>query len=189
MIGSRTSSRNWERAFAKKLNSFLKKSAAVFSVKWYDDHVSIIHDNSGSEYRVDYDYEADIKNLIHSLKQQLIKHYPLLIREYTREVELTPEEIANAVASSDSFEISKVKTVTEKEMWRIDRVLLWKDIFILVNVKEKTAREMKFTGNSVGFLYKYRNGKFDSLEEAGKEFFNNATYIRDIKYDDGTNEC
>jgi len=188
MIGSKNSDRHWEKVFVKKLNSFLKKAPAVFSVNWSASYVTVTHDNSRSQYRVDFDYNVNPKDLIHELKQNIVVHYPLLAREVHSEIERSPDEIAEEVAKSDSFEVSKTKDVVTSEVWRIDRVLLWKDIFILVNIKEKTAREMKFTGNSAGFLYKYRNGKFDSLEAAGKEFFENATYIRDIKYDDGTSE-
>ena len=75
------------------------------------------------------------------------------------------EELAEKIASTDNISnVEKMKKETLEEMWRIDRVLLWKDIFIIVNDTKKVAREMKFNGNSAGFLYKYRNGKFDSLQ-------------------------
>ena len=187
MIGSKTSNRQWEKEFAKKLNSILKKAPAIFSVNWHDHGVTIIHDNSKYFYQIAFDYNKDIKDLIHDIKVHCLKnHYPLIIKTDEVMRELTKEELAEKIASTDNISnVEKMKKETLEEMWRIDRVLLWKDIFIIVNDTKKVAREMKFNGNSAGFLYKFRNGKFDSLQAAGKEFFDNAIYIRDLKYDPG----
>ena len=90
-------------------------------------------------------------------------------------------------------ETSKVvRTYKGYIVWRIEKVLSWKEIFILYpearydenNVKvpfnESKQYRYQYNGSAILYLTKYRSGRFSDNDEASREFFRNASLINTL---------
>lgn len=195
MIHNSINCKKWEKDFLKKFQSFMKKCPVVFSIVNTPGGIYITHVGSNKKYFFEYDYEVDVKDFIHSIKVFFIpKHYPKISEIITEEVPITAYEKALLLEKNENM--SKAPEFTKKivaaKIWRIDRVMLWKNTFILVpentfdengNLIKNTdsPRIYKMNGSAVMYLRNYRNGKWKDLEEAGKHFFENSIYIKDLE--------
>jgi hypothetical protein len=192
MIAENINGDKWKQTTVKKLLSFCEKCPCVLSIKTAvhqgDDGVFVIHKNTGMQYFFPWDFNVEPKDFIHNIKSFLEKkHYPILIETITEEHKLTKEELALMVEEGKSIqELPQYeKRIKEKKLWRIDKVILWKDIVILVQIDNKgntisNQYRYKYNKNLVIFLKKYRSGEYADLEEAGNEFFNNSILVNEI---------
>jgi hypothetical protein len=192
MIAENINGDKWKQTTVKKLLSFCEKCPCVLSIKTAvhqgEDGVFVIHKNTGMQYFFPWDYSVEPKDFIHDIKTFLEKkHYPILVETITEEHKLTKEELALMVEEGKSIqELPQYeKRIKEKKLWRIDKVILWKDIVILVQIDNKgntisNQYRYKYNKNLVIFLKKYRSGEYADLEEAGNEFFNNSILVNEI---------
>ena len=192
MIAENINGDKWKQTTVKKLLSFCEKCPCVLSIKTAvhqgEDGVFVIHKNTGMQYFFPWDYSVEPKDFIHNIKSFLEnKHYPILVETITEEHKLTKEELALMVEEGKSIqELPQYeKRIKEKKLWRIDKVILWKDIVILVQIDNKgntisNQYRYKYNKNLVIFLKKYRSGEYADLEEAGNEFFNNSILVNEI---------
>jgi hypothetical protein len=192
MIAENINGDKWKQTTVKKLLSFCEKCPCVLSIKTAvhqgEDGVFVIHKNTGMQYFFPWDYSVEPKDFIHEIKTFLAKkHYPILVETITEEHKLTKEELALMVEEGKSIqELPQYeKRIKEKKLWRIDKVILWKDIVILVQIDNKgntisNQYRYKYNKNLVIFLKKYRSGEYADLEEAGNEFFNNSILVNEI---------
>jgi hypothetical protein len=192
MIAENINGDKWKQTTVKKLLSFCEKCPCVLSIKTAvhqgEDGVFVIHKNTGMQYFFPWDYSVEPKDFIHEIKTFLEKkHYPILVETITEEHKLTKEELALMVEEGKSIqELPQYeKRIKEKKLWRIDKVILWKDIVILVQIDNKgntisNQYRYKYNKNLVIFLKKYRSGEYADLEEAGNEFFNNSILVNEI---------
>jgi len=192
MIAENINGDKWKQTTVKKLLSFCEKCPCVLSIKTAvhqgEDGVFVIHKNTGMQYFFPWDFNVEPKDFIHNIKSFLEKkHYPILIETITEEHKLTKEELALMVEEGRSIqELPQYeKRIKEKKLWRIDKVILWKDIVILVQIDNKgntisNQYRYKYNKNLVIFLKKYRSGEYADLEEAGNEFFNNSILVNEI---------
>ena len=192
MIAETINGEKWKQTAVKKLISFCEKCPCLLSIKTAvhkgDDGVFVIHKNTGMQYFFPWDYNLDPKDFIHNIKVFLEKkHYPILIETITEEHKFSKEELALMVEEGRSInELPQYEErVKEKILWRIDKVILWKDIVILVKIDNKNNEisnqyRYKYNKSLVIFLKKYRSGDFKTLEEAGNDFFKNAILVNEI---------
>jgi len=192
MIAETINGEKWKQTAVKKLISFCEKCPCLLSIKTAvhkgDDGVFVIHKNTGMQYFFPWDYNLDPKDFIHNIKVFLEKkHYPILIETITEEHKLSKEELALMVEEGRSINDlpQYEERVKEKVLWRIDKVILWKDIVILVKIDNKNNEisnqyRYKYNKSLVIFLKKYRSGDFKTLEEAGDDFFKNAILVNEI---------
>lgn len=197
MIYKTVNGDQWKKATIKKLISFCDKCPVLLStqtgINEGQDGIFIIHQNTGTKYFYAWDFDLDPKVFIHNIKQDLmINHYPRLIEDVYEAHELTPEELAQKVekgADFDSLTKGELRLV-KKRYWIIDKVIAWKDIFILQEVDPKTGTlignqfRYKYNLMAITFMNDYRNGVFKTLEEAGKEFFSNSVLVNEIERKD-----
>ncbi len=182
----------WKKTTVKKLNSFCEKCPVMLSVHTGldkgDDGVFIIHKNTGQKYFFKWNFDLSPMDFIHEIKMFLIpRHYPLLIQEVFEAHKLTADELAEKVEKGTKIEdlTTNELRLAARRLWLIDRVIAWKNIFIIQEV-DKDRKPLgnyfryKYKGLAITFLNDYRNGKFKSLEEAGKEFFDNSMLISEI---------
>ena len=144
MIAETINGEKWKQTAVKKLISFCEKCPCLLSIKTAvhkgDDGVFVIHKNTGMQYFFPWDYNLDPKDFIHNIKVFLEKkHYPILIETITEEHKLSKEELALMVEEGRSINDlpQYEERVKEKILWRIDKVILWKDIVILVKIDNK----------------------------------------------------
>jgi hypothetical protein len=146
--------------------------------------VSITHKNSGKKYFFPWgDYSLDPKDFVHQIKAQLVEnHYPRIVETLYEDAEVTSAELAKMLEAGTPLDKlpKTIKKVTGTVMWRIDKVIMWRDIFILVNESTGKQFRYKLNTNSVLFLKDYRSGAWVTLEEAGKYFFENAILLNEI---------
>ena len=196
MIAENFNGDKWKQITMKKLISFCEKCPCVLATRTAvyngQDGVFIIHKNTGKEYFFPWDFTKDPQVFIHDIKQFIKpRHYPLLIETEYEEHQLTPQELATMVESGMSVkELPKYeRRIKDQKLWRIDKVILWKNILIMERVPMKDGETVptsqfrfKYNKNLVVFLKKYRSGEFASLQEAGDVFFNenNSMLINEI---------
>ena len=184
MIENFVQEKKWKEEFTKKLSNMLKKCPASFRMRIDsekgDSVCYITHIGTNKKYRYTLDYNENVKDFIAKIKQDISIHFPILQQDIYKMVELTPIEIAKKCEMSNSVEVDMMENrLIATKFWRIDKVILWKNTFILVNQNDKSEKQLyKFNGSSVSFLRNYRMGKFNSLKEAGDTFFSKAELIK-----------
>lgn len=204
MLVTQTTPKIWEDKFNSKFTNFCKKSPILLSIlnKIQDGEkgVLVTHVNTNSKYFFPFDYEMDVKDFIAEIKKVLVEnHYPRVIEEVLSKYEKTPEELAIEVENGTPVKELKAwkMQVVGNRMYRIDKILAWKNIAILTlekssfeNDKIGTSYRYKYNGSLVIFLKNYRSGKFSNLEEASEVFFSNSLLIDElsVKKEEAENE-
>lgn len=182
MLHEKIDSEKYKAELIKKLSNFSEKAPVLLSFVTSDAGVTIIHTNSGNKYQFPWDFTVPVKSFIHDIKDVLVEnHYPRLVQTIEEEVPLTPEEQAAMLESgTDAVDLKTFKTVSTKKMWRIDRVIVWRDIFILVDETTGDQYRYKMHKSCVFFLKNYRGGKY-TLESAADYFFRNSLLLNKIE--------
>ena len=193
----------WKDTFSSKFLNFCKKSPVLLSVDIRvqdgEEGVLVTHVNSNSKYFFPFVYETPVKDFIAHIKNVLVeRHYPRIVEEILEKHELTPEEIVIKIekgAEIDNLSKYEMRS-TGSRIYRIDKILAWKQIAILVlesstfeNDAIGTSYRYKFNGGSlVIFLKRYRSGKFKSIEEASNHFLSKSLLIDTIRTAEQKNE-
>ena len=134
MIKDVVDRRKWVSTAVDKLTAYLNR--VPFSVNYAIENNRIIITpdiEDAQEIPVDFDYNLEPKAWVHKIKEELIPYYPRLIESVYEEVELTAEELAlRLVNGEDPQSIPRVeKRLVKMNGYRIDKVLCYKDIFLL----------------------------------------------------------
>jgi len=181
MLQQKIDSERYRADLIKKLSNFCEKSPVLLSFVTSDAGVTIIHSNSNKKYEFPWDYTKPVKSFIHDIKMVLVaNHYPRMVEVTKNQIPLTPEEQAKLLEEGvDPEKLPTTREVSTSRLWRIDRVIVWRDIFILVD--EQTGEQFRYKLNKscVFFLKRYRSGGF-TLETAAEYFFKNATLLNAI---------
>jgi hypothetical protein len=182
MLHEKIDSERYKAELIKKLSNFCEKAPVLLSFVTSDAGVAIVHTNSGQSYTFPWDYTVPVKSFIHNIKEVLVQnHYPRLVQVLEEEVPLTPEEQA-ALLEQDTAaaDLPSTKIVKQKKIWRIDRVIVWRDVFILVDEDTEDQYRYKMNKSCVFFLKNYRSGKY-TLESAADYFFRNSELLNKIE--------
>lgn len=182
MLHRKVDSESYRSEFRAKFENFINKAPILASMIITPENVQVIHVNTQKKYTYEWDFSKHVKTFIHEIKQDLLFHYPRLLQVVTEEKKLTPEEQAHLIESGE-YEPSNVpSTILEKKkiLWRIDKVIVVKDIFILVREDTQQTFRYKMNKSCVYFLKSYRNGHFKSLEEAAEYFFSKSELLNEI---------
>ena len=176
MILQHINADSYRKEFARKFESFAQTSPSLLSYVTDDTGVTILHENSGRSYKYSWDFTIPVKSFIHVIKSDLQKfHYPRLVSVVDTDIPLTSETAARLMgAGVKADELPKTEHIHKKKVFIIDKVLLMKDIAILLD--EESGRTYKYVMKypCVYFLRKYRTGEFKDAEEAGTFFFQHA---------------
>ena len=197
MVVNSINERKWVSTALNKLTNFLKR-APLWTVKKNSERdfgVYIKFDDKTLFYP--YDCSQDVKNWIHHIKEDLVKYYPRLIEDIVEEHILTPAEHALYIEKHGG-DIENIPTienrVIKQNCWRIDKVLLHKNIFILylegsimnphgdslfLPAEEPIFKRFKYEGLSVLFMKKLRTSTCDA--ETSKDFFENTIPLNTVK--------
>jgi hypothetical protein len=185
---------HWKNEFQQKFISFCNKApvslSMVIRIQKGEEGVLVTHANSNIKYFFPFDYSTPVKDFIAKIKNLLVeKHYPRIIEEILDKHEFTQEELAKQLETKNIDDLSKYEMrVIGTRLFRIDKVLLWRNIFIIVLESSsfsddelgKTYR-YKLNISPVIFLRNYRTGKFKSIEEASAFFFSNSVLIDSLE--------
>ena len=179
MIYHKIDADSYKESFSKKFTNFAEKAPIVISFAMDDIGVTVAHEKSGKKYFYPWNYVVPVKSYNHDIKRDLVSnHYPRIQRVVHTKTPLTSEEIADMLAKGvasddipDEVEVDKIET------YRIDKIIVMRDEFILVD--EDTNEQYCYHMNSSAFSYlrTYREGGFKDLFEAGDIFFKKSTFI------------
>ncbi len=189
MLCEKNDSQSYIRDFQKRFNNFAEKAPILISYSTHPGGVSIIDEGKNVVYDFDWDFTIPVKTFIHGIKELLSeKAYPRIHYMESHEEPLTEEEAAGLLASGvDIDQIPNVKNVTVGLRFMIDKCIIFKDIFILKDLKTGELFRYKLNKSSVVFLKKLRSGALNETQ-AGTYFFQNATFLNKIesKEEDGS---
>lgn len=193
--------KKWISDSIDKLHAYLDRApilvSDIISTENCVDGVYIIHEETKQKFFFPFDYDSEPKIWVHNIKEKLMPLYPRIIENICEERASTPAEMAEFVLQGG--DPSKVPVLTKdtksQKLWRIDKVQLYKDIFILqlegtrelgeeVWKTDVTPAQHRFKfqgGCSVLYLTKYRNKEFANQIEAGKYFFDNSIFIDELQ--------
>lgn len=182
MILQKVDSEEYKESFINKFTNFADKAPIVISFATDDLGVSVIHENSGKKYFYPWDFVVPIKSFIHDIKRDLsYNHYPRISREVLVSRYLTSEEQADLISKGTAVD-DVPSTIEEKitEVYRIDKILVMKDEFIIVNEKTLEQYCYKMNGSAFSYLRSYRSGEFDSIKDAGDVFFKKCVLVNKL---------
>lgn len=205
MIDKSVNGKKWISTSIEKLKAYLTRApimvSNVIGTQDCQDGVFIIMDSLKKKLFFPFDYEMEPKAWVHNIKENLVGFYPRLIENITEEHILSPEEQALVVEKTN--DLNNVPDIGYKivrqNCWRIDKVLCYRDIFILylegsisnpdhngefTPATEPKMRRYKYAGSSVLLLKKYRQGNFGDVSEFSKDFFENSIPLDDVTVKD-----
>jgi hypothetical protein len=146
--------------------------------------VFVTHVNSDTKYHFKWDYDLEPKTFVHNVKNIMFaNHYPRLKEVVYVKKELSPREMAIALEKGKKPVKVEFKKVGERR-YVLDKVILWKNL-VLLKLENSTIKSdeldvtyrYKYEGSLVVYLRKYRTGKFKTIDDASKEFFENSLLI------------
>lgn len=193
MLISDVSSKQWKKDVIKKLKSFAEKSPLLISFKvgFHKDMEGffIVCNQSNEKYFFRCVYEQDPKVFIHDIKEKILPLYPRVTQTLAKERPATAAEIADQIANGATLSTaSKTVSTFSTKTWRIDKVLPWRQIFMLclesetdesglpVSIEDE-QRKYQYNGSAVIYLKDYRQGTFKDTVDAGNHFFSKANLI------------
>ena len=181
MLYNKIDSARYIEIFKDKFSNFAQKAPTLISFITTKEGVILVHENTESQYEFPWDFTIPVKSFIFEIKQHLVKyHYPRLEVEEFHSVRMSEEEIAKKLSEGKSIPDSGLKSVKEIHKFRIDKIITLKDIFILVDEDTDKIYRYKMKSSSIFYLKRYRSGQFNSLLEAGKDFFDRCELLGEI---------
>lgn len=179
MIYNKIDAADYKKDFAKKFENYGNKAPIMLSFAIDDFEVTVVHENSGTQYKYPWDFTIPVKSFIHKIKTDLsYHHYPRICRNVEITRPLTPEEQATLITEgtpTDKVPVNKKEIITET--YRIDKILAMKDEFVLIDETTGEQSCYKMKGSGVYFLKKYREGGYKDPLEAGTAFFKKSTLM------------
>ncbi len=195
MLKKNYSKKQWKKSLLKKLVSFNKKSPVLFEVslgfKGAVECVEITHNEAKKPYLFELDYYTDVKDFIAKIKKVLVaNHYPRLVKVIKDVQEIPENELLEYLERHPTETLETAPThksfIKGYQVYRIDKVILWNNIFILERERnfnekmeeiefESSTEIYKMEGSAPIFLKKYRQKEFESLEQASESFFERST--------------
>lgn len=203
MVKEYINGNEWTRKALEKMKAFLDRTpiliTEIIGTQDCKDGVFIIPEGAVNDSLEEvklffpFDYDMEPKTWVHNIREAIIPYYPRIVEPIYENVELTPKEMA--IKAEEGVDISSIpkfeKRLIKRNCWRIDKILCFKDIFILTlegtdskdgftSCEPKMVR-YKYQGSSVIYLNKLRNQEFKNYDEASKEFFNRAIFIDEVR--------
>ena len=198
MIQSTINGTKWIRNVMQKLTSFADKCPLLLNISsgLYHgiDGVYIKVRGSEKKYFFKWVIGEDPKKFVHNIKTKLLSEYPRIKEELYTERQASAMDIAKEIEQGISLDKASkiIRSYKGYIIWRIEKVLSWKEIFILypearydengtkLPFEEPKQYRYQYTGSAILYLTKYRSGRFKDNDEASKEFFKNASLINTI---------
>jgi len=189
MIYNNIDSVSYKKIFTKKFENFCNKIATLVSVTTSETGVTVKHENSGKIYRYDWDFDTPVKMFIKKIHDDLINHLPIIFKVVKEELSLTEEEKEAALeAQASAVECGLEPEAIPEKYWhtventpyRIEKVIVMKDIFIIRNLDTEQLFRYHMNKSCIHFLANYRKGKYDTPQAAGNVFFETSELLGEI---------
>lgn len=167
--------------FKKRFTNFCEKSPILLSYAVTNNQVQVVIEETDDVLTFDFQFSVDVKEFIYGIRQILIrKAYPVIEKtEFSERTLSAEEQITMAQQGTPVDAIPSVVTEQKAIRYLIDRVIIYKDTFILRDLETDKLYRYKLNGSSVFFLKKMRLKKM-SPKEAGDFFFSKAELLNEI---------
>ncbi|HRS26401.1 MAG TPA: hypothetical protein P5140_07680 [Methanofastidiosum sp.] len=182
MLYNKIDSEKYIAEFGSRFANLAQRAPILMSFVVAQDGVTVIHENSGTKYFFEWDFTLPVKVFIYNIKAKISEnHYPRLGKVTSEEIPLSQEErVALIEQGTPVEEVPKTKVITKTTVYRIDKVIALKDIFIIYDEATKKMYRYRLHYSSIFFLKNYRSGKYKSIEEAGEFFFSKAEFLNEL---------
>jgi hypothetical protein len=182
MIYNKSDSQTYIQEFKKRFSNFAEKAPVLLSYSTTPTSVQIINETTNDVFEIGWDYMIPVKTFIYGIKQMLIDrdYYPIIHKiEEEPETVSTEEQISMAASGTDlgSIPVKRYKKYVRKLL--IDKIIVFKDIFIIKDLETGEMSRWKMNKSCVFFLKKIREGKLNK-EQAGSYFFENSILLNII---------
>lgn len=182
MLYARKDSKLYESEFKKRFTNFCNKSPMLLSFVLTPSIVQVTDEGTETIYEFSWDYSVDVKEFIHGIKYILMKDgYPRIIKSIKEEVPVSVEEQTELIRNGTPVnEVPTKRIITSKMEYIIDKVIDYKDTFIIQNLETNEMFRYKLKKSAIFFLQKLRSGVFNS-ETGGDFFFRNSELLNKIE--------
>jgi hypothetical protein len=173
----------YKAEFNSRFKNFCHKAPLLMSFAIEESEVKIIDESTSMVYAFQWDLTMPVKTFIFHIKNTLIENgcYPIIIKTTRTYQDPTPAMIAEEMAEGIPLEETTKKVVLEdRKKYLIDKVVIFKDYFILRDLETQELFRYKLERRSVVFLRKLRVNKI-SAEEAGEFFFTEAEFLGQLE--------
>lgn len=182
MLYTKNDSASYVQQFKKKMTNFADKAPLLLSFTTTPIGVQIVNESTDDVWDIPWDFSVPVKLFIYGIKQILIKDnaYPILTKvERTTETYSQQEQVDMAVSGIPVEDIPVTKIIENKKQYRIDKLIVYKDIFIIEDIETQQKFRYQMNKSSVFFLQKIRSHKLNS-ETAADYFFANSKLMNEI---------
>ncbi len=182
MIYNKHDSITYEKEFKKRFTNFGEKAPILISFNTTPTCVQVIDESNDTVYEFPWDYTLTVKEFIHAIKEVLVKAcYPVIIKTEKEEKPLSIEEQTRLIERGMPLDdVPTKKTIQTQINYLIDKVIVYRDIFLLKEIDTGKVSRYKLNKSSIFFLKKIRNGTF-TPEEAGNFFFDKAELLNEVE--------
>jgi len=181
MLYQKNNSDEYIKQFRKRFTNFCEKMPILVSFVTTNTGVQVIDETTNKIYDFDWDFSIPVKTFIYGIKNvftdqcyPVIEDVKITIKPVSRERQIKMAE--------EGIPFDKIPTseeVSTSTKYRIDKVLVVKDIFIIKNVESGQTLRYKMNKSSIYFLKMLRSGEVTQAD-AGKYFFENSTLLNEI---------
>lgn len=159
---------NFISELQKKFYSFCKNSPIPLSFKIIKNSIYIHEYIYDEEKYFELKKEIGVKNNINIIKDWLCKYkYPVMKQIIKKEEPYNPVEYMEMI-KSEKIKYEEIpffkKMIKKSILWRIEKVLVKQDIFIVRNLEEDKLYKFKCNMPSLIFLKRIREGIIDPIE-------------------------
>jgi len=182
MLINQSDSASYVEIFKRKFANFCEKSPLRLSFTTTPQGVQITDVDNNRGVDIDWEFSVHVKGFIYGIKQILIEkgYYPYLEKVEEIHEELTPEEqVSMASHGVDLDTLPTTKVIKKSNVYRIDKVIMFKDIFIFQ--EQSTGKMLRYhlNGSSSFFLKDLRSGKF-TPKTGADYFFRKADFMNEL---------
>jgi len=167
--------------FKKRFSNFCEKSPILLSYVVSEARVDVIIEDTDEVLSFQFDYTIDVKTFIFGIRQILIERaYPIITKIEEKSVPLSmDEQMKLAETGTPVDELPRERVEKTSSDYLIDRVIIYKDIFILKEISSGRMFRYQLNSSSVFFLKKLKSGRMTKVEGA-TFFFENATLLNEL---------
>ena len=183
MLYQKSDSQLYVQEFKKRFTNFCEKAPLLISFTTMPTGVQVVDETKNVVFDIEFDYSIPVKSLIHGIKQMLIEKgcYPTLRVVATNFEPIPKQEQLKMIESGVNIEevptSREVKRVSE---FLIDKVIIFKDQFVIREVDTDRLFLYRMSKSSAFFLQKIRRGKLNA-ETSAEYFFANSELINEIE--------
>ena len=182
MLYSKNDSQSYISTFRRKFDNFSVKAPLLISFTTSANGVQVINEDKDDVYEFKWDFSIPVKNFIYGIKMKLIQDgcYPIMVKVTKTEVPISKDEqVKMAMDGININDIPTKKIIENKESWMIDKVISFKDRFVVEELNTGDKFLYQLDKSCIFFLQKMKRNQLNQVE-AANYFFLHASLLNKI---------